>query len=344
MSIIPFVIIGGGAAGLAAAIQLAELGRDVVLLEKNEFVPPRMCGEFISPECLPILNSWGIEPNCQIDHIKFYHANGKQYQMKLPAIAGSMARSQLEQALFMYAKQLGITLRAKQNVINIAPHPSGNIEIQLENQKPILAHKVIVSAGRYYKQTTQPKLVYKGLKAHFSGENIPDCLEMYVCAGAYFGIVPVDEKTVNVALLMRAGQHLPAMFKQRLSQWQQVDNWIEGLIPEFGIKPFLQIPQVYLVGDACASIPPITGDGVGMAITSGVMVAKAADKGEWQLYQKAWRKQFEPQIAWGKRLHRMALSPIIASGMISLVHWMPKVGDLIFSRTRGLGSLRFEFD
>ena len=110
---------------------------------------------------------------------------------------------------------------------------------------------------------------------------------------------------------MRAQQPLPVAFKKRLAHWEQADEWIEGLVPKFGFKPLLDIPQVYMVGDAAASIPPMTGDGVGMAITSGVMVAHAAHAGNWESYQRMWRQTFAPRIAWGKRLHHLALYGVL---------------------------------
>jgi flavin-dependent dehydrogenase len=46
------VVIGGGPAGSAAAIHLAAAGARVLLAEQEKFPREKLCGEFISPECL----------------------------------------------------------------------------------------------------------------------------------------------------------------------------------------------------------------------------------------------------------------------------------------------------
>ncbi len=42
------IIIGGGLAGLTAAIHLSKIGIDVILVEKNDFPKHKVCGEYIS--------------------------------------------------------------------------------------------------------------------------------------------------------------------------------------------------------------------------------------------------------------------------------------------------------
>ena len=55
------VIIGGGLAGLTAAIHLSKFGLKVSLLEKNEFPKHKVCGEYISNEVLPYFNWLDLE-------------------------------------------------------------------------------------------------------------------------------------------------------------------------------------------------------------------------------------------------------------------------------------------
>jgi hypothetical protein len=52
----PIVIVGGGLAGLTAAIHLSKVGLRVILIEKNEYPKHKVCGEYISNEVLPYLN------------------------------------------------------------------------------------------------------------------------------------------------------------------------------------------------------------------------------------------------------------------------------------------------
>ncbi len=48
------VIVGGGPAGASTAIHLAAHGARVLLAEQKKFPRPKLCGEFISPECVAV--------------------------------------------------------------------------------------------------------------------------------------------------------------------------------------------------------------------------------------------------------------------------------------------------
>src|SRR3954453_1958185 len=54
------VIAGGGPAGASAAIHLALQGARVLLAEQKRFPRPKLCGEFISPECLDHFERLGV--------------------------------------------------------------------------------------------------------------------------------------------------------------------------------------------------------------------------------------------------------------------------------------------
>ena len=54
------VIVGGGPAGTSAAIRLASGGAHVLLAEQKKFPRAKLCGEFISPECLDHFAQLGV--------------------------------------------------------------------------------------------------------------------------------------------------------------------------------------------------------------------------------------------------------------------------------------------
>jgi flavin-dependent dehydrogenase len=54
------VIVGGGPAGASAAIHLAQGGARVLLAEARQFPRAKLCGEFISPECLAHFAKLGV--------------------------------------------------------------------------------------------------------------------------------------------------------------------------------------------------------------------------------------------------------------------------------------------
>ena len=62
-------IIGGGLAGLTAAIDLLNRNFKVVVFEKNEYPKHKVCGEFISNEVLSYFQKWK-------NNWDFYKSNG----------------------------------------------------------------------------------------------------------------------------------------------------------------------------------------------------------------------------------------------------------------------------
>src|ERR1700733_1233359 len=51
------IVIGGGPAGMAAAITATRSGRGGVLLERGKYPRHKVCGEFVSAESLGLLRS-----------------------------------------------------------------------------------------------------------------------------------------------------------------------------------------------------------------------------------------------------------------------------------------------
>ena len=77
------VIVGAGPAGASAAIRLANAGRRVLLVEKEKFPRAKLCGEFISPECLEhfreleVLESMRASGGVEISETIFYSRSGR---------------------------------------------------------------------------------------------------------------------------------------------------------------------------------------------------------------------------------------------------------------------------
>ena len=56
------LILGGGLAGLAAALDLTQRGHRVAVVERKQYPFHRVCGEYVSNEVLPYLRHLGADP------------------------------------------------------------------------------------------------------------------------------------------------------------------------------------------------------------------------------------------------------------------------------------------
>src|SRR5438552_6936188 len=87
------IIIGGGPAGSAAAISLAQRGARVLLLEEKRMPRGKLCGEFITPECFPSLERLGVMDRMlaagsqKITRVRLITAKGKSVQTHISNIS-----------------------------------------------------------------------------------------------------------------------------------------------------------------------------------------------------------------------------------------------------------------
>src|SRR6185295_1073281 len=117
------IIIGGGLAGLSFAIQLAELKRKVLLLEKNKYPFHRVCGEYISMESWNFLERLGIpleQMNLPIiTNLRVTSLKGTAIDHSLDLGGFGISRYTLDNALASIAKGKGTEVKK-----NVAPKKS----------------------------------------------------------------------------------------------------------------------------------------------------------------------------------------------------------------------------
>src|ERR1044071_57067 len=112
------VIVGGGPAGTSAAIHLAARGARVMLIEQKKFPRAKLCGEFISPECLDhfkelnVLDDMLAAGGVALDKTIFYARNGRSVTVPSEWFAdGSAAlglsRSTMDAVLLERARAVG---------------------------------------------------------------------------------------------------------------------------------------------------------------------------------------------------------------------------------------------
>src|ERR1700678_2754163 len=122
------LIVGGGPAGSTLAIILANAGRQAVLVEKSKEAQHKVCGEFLSPESLPLLRQIGIHPEqlgAQTIHSVRVAARDVLAEVSLPAPALSLTRRVLDEALLQRAQQAGVCLLRGYTAESLSLQPSG---------------------------------------------------------------------------------------------------------------------------------------------------------------------------------------------------------------------------
>ena len=113
------VIVGGGPAGSAAAIELCRAGRSVVVIDKATFPRDKCCGDGLTTLALRELDDLGFDPGGVIDWFDVPSAalrspSGRQVTIPLPEegrYAAVAPRLQLDNALLDLARSAGADVR-----------------------------------------------------------------------------------------------------------------------------------------------------------------------------------------------------------------------------------------
>ncbi|MET0759157.1 MAG: FAD-dependent oxidoreductase, partial [Flavobacterium sp.] len=144
------LIIGGGLAGLTAAIHLSKIGRNVTLLEKNEFPKHKVCGEYISNEVLPYLKELDINlaelhPK-NITKIVFSTVNGKVINGNLPLGGFGISRYTLDE--FLYKKAIANGCKIIQETVETVVFEDNQFTITTSNNTVLKSEIVIGAFGK----------------------------------------------------------------------------------------------------------------------------------------------------------------------------------------------------
>src|SRR3989440_10342494 len=112
------IIAGGGPAGASAAIHLAMRGTRVLLAEQKKFPRPKLCGEFISPECavhfarLQVADAMSAAQPANLTATVFYSRSGKNVRVPsswfgATGVALGLSRAEMDERLLRRASEAG---------------------------------------------------------------------------------------------------------------------------------------------------------------------------------------------------------------------------------------------
>src|SRR6267143_3866320 len=123
------IIAGGGPAGSSASIHLANRKVRVLLLEQKQFPRAKLCGEFISPECMGHFQRLGVEGKMMssnpalLTETVFYSRSG--HSLTLPsrwfegARALGLSRAVMDNNLLQRAREVGVAVHENANITEV---------------------------------------------------------------------------------------------------------------------------------------------------------------------------------------------------------------------------------
>lgn len=220
------LVIGGGPAGSAAAILLADAGWSVALIEKSAFPRRKVCGEVISGTNIPLFEQLGVldrlrdEAGPPLREVGLY-SGADRLHAKLPRVRGggdgygfTCAREQLDTVLRDRAVSLGVSLWQPWRALTLT-RVDGRHDCRIEaaGQRFGLRAPVVIAAHGSWEAGTLPTQAFGkahrasdllAFKAHFYDADLrPGLLPVLAFPGGYGGIVRIAGGRTTFACCIR---------------------------------------------------------------------------------------------------------------------------------------------
>jgi flavin-dependent dehydrogenase len=225
------VIAGAGPAGASLAIRLATSGIETILIERERFPRQKLCGEFISPECLKHFEQLGVLDGMlaaggdRVLETRFFESGGRSVAVPTQwfgegDFALSLSRAEMDNQLLNRAKEVGVTVIEGTGVTDIESQDGRVVAVRTRTTNgdvtEINADLFIDATGRSRILTklvekkqdiaqlrVKPGLV--GFKAHLRDVDLANGLcEIYSFPGGYAGLSHVEGGLFNLCFLIKA--------------------------------------------------------------------------------------------------------------------------------------------
>lgn len=310
----PIEIIGGGLAGLSLGLGLRRADVPVTLLEAGSYPRHRVCGEFITGLSAETRTRLGLDPflaDAIPQHEVAWFIDAARPRLhRLPQPALGLSRHALDARLAEAFRAAGGTLRTQTRCTETRP-----------------------TAGRVF--ATGRRLggsAWLGLKFHVHGLTLARDLELHLGEDAYVGLSHVEGAVINVCGLFRRrplarrgaallidylrAAGLAALADRLAPAAIEASSFCAVAALEFDRR--VPAASRLALGDACAMIPPFTGNGMAMAFQSAEaaldpLLRYARGEGSWadtcHATHEALRRRFRVRLASAHALHPFLLRP-----------------------------------
>lgn len=309
-------VVGGGPAGAAAAITLARAGRDVVLFDKARFPRDKCCGDGLTTGALRLLESLGLERSAvaswyEIDDVWVRSPSGRVARFPLPrgrGVYGAVARRvDLDAALLDVARAAGVKVHDGHGVVGAGAGAGPWLDV--EGIGRVDAGHVVAADGMW---SPVRKLLgpsdpagylgeWHAFRQYFCDVTGPAASELWVwfepdLLPGYAWSFPLPDGRANVGFGIRRSPGQPT--KVMKEQWADLLDrahvraalgpsarpespqraWpIPARVPLQGLTA--ADGRVLFVGDAARVTDPMTGEGIGQALETGVLAAESIISG-----------------------------------------------------------------
>lgn len=311
MTTLDAVVVGAGPAGIAAALMLKRAGRDVVVIDKATFPRDKCCGDGLTTGALRILDELGFDPATvpswsPCTDVRLRSPRGREIRLSLPdsehgTFAAIAPRNELDHALVQLAVNSGIPVHEGHSFTRVEENDDSCI-VHAEGLEPLQTRFVIAADGMWSpvrKSLGKSESGYLGewhaFRQYARNVTGPAANRLYVwfdedLLPGYAWSFPLAGNRANVGFgILRGGelsvQDMKALWPDILARphvrealgndVEMEDRHTAWPIPARVTTATLSTGRVLFVGDAACVTDALTGEGIGQALLSGQLAARA---------------------------------------------------------------------
>lgn len=349
------LIVGGGPAGSAAAILLARSGARPRLLERQRETGDAICGGFLSWHSLSVLERLGVEKlrGATVDHVRLF-APGGSARAPLPRPALGVSRRQLDSVLLAEAEREGAGVER-----GITVREAEGRALRLADGTRLDADALLLATGKHDlrglarpRATDDPSLGLRVRLGPAAGLDrlVGGAIELHLFDRGYAGLVLQEDGSANLclalrksrltqeggpaALLQAIAREVPALGERLAFLDAAAEIDAIAAVP-YGWRTASTADGIYRLGDQCGVIPSLAGEGMGIALASGVDAARAVIEGRDAAdYQRRFASRARRPIAVARAILAAAERPATAPMLIRLMRLAPGLATLLARATR----------
>lgn len=334
-------IVGGGPAGLAAAIAARLRGFRVAVADGGEPPIDKACGEGLLPDGLAVLASLGVHLSESDGHvllgIRFLDSSGA-VEARLPSVAGlGIRRTVLHQKMVDRARSIGVEFFWNSCVTGIV---RDGVHLNGEKCRARWIIGADGSGSRVRKWAGLEDSVVRvqrfAFRRHFRVAPWTGLTEVYWGPRMQAYVTPVGADEVGVAVIVgEPGQRLasalhafPALAERLRSAAPASSE--RGAVTAMHRLARVCVENVALVGDASGRVDAITGEGLSLGFRHAQALIRSIAAGSLASYPRAHRRLARRPALMGRLLLLLDRSPRLRGRVLRVLSRKPSVfGNLL---------------
>ena len=360
------VVVGGGPAGAICARVLANRGHRVLVVDKHRFPRHKACGDLLIPDSLTVLDRQGLleQVSDNAVHLSNIHVfSPSQVDLKVAGHYLGLSRFDLDALLIRRAIDEGVAF-ARGSVCGVETSPDKPARLKLAGSPETLECQIVVLATgadieipHKLQMIDQPAASAIAIRQYVrSSFELPDIVLSYdrCLLPGYAWLIPLGDGRYNVGCGVRLDQgdgrapNLKKMLREffdsfplarKLMAEVTESSRIAGAALRCGLIGCRRIvhDNMVLAGETIGTTFPFTGEGIGKAMHTGELAARAVsqalndgDLSRLAAYPEAVAREIEPHY----------------EGYFQAERWLsrPRLNDFVARRARKSRYLRGELE